>query len=110
MNSFASISRRSFGKAVATIRCGCGGQKSRQSGQCADCRKSQENQQSIAHQNKILRLRCSGLNPKEIAEQLKVSPKTVEFHLANIAKRAGTLDPFGIALWAVREGIVMVKG
>ena len=48
--------------------------------------------QLTLRENEILSLVCSGLQNKEIARELNISPKTVEFHRTNLLQktRAGT--------------------
>ena len=48
--------------------------------------------QLTQRENEILSLACSGLQNKEIARQLNISPKTVEFHRTNLLQKthAGT--------------------
>jgi two-component system, NarL family, response regulator NreC len=52
----------------------------------------------------ILRLIGDGLRGKEIAERLRISPKTVEFHKTHIYERIGVTGVAGAVRFAIREG------
>lgn len=54
----------------------------------------------------VLKLICEGLSIKEIASQLYRSPKTIEGHRGNLAKKLGLNDRVKIVRWAIREGVV----
>jgi DNA-binding NarL/FixJ family response regulator len=54
----------------------------------------------------IIRIIHSGKTNKEIAAQLNVSLKTVDFHKANIYKKTKTYTSAGIAVFAIKTGIV----
>lgn len=57
-------------------------------------------------QIEILRLVAGGSTTKEIARQLEISPKTVEFHRARLMQRIGVRDVTGLTRFAVQNGLV----
>lgn len=62
-----------------------------------------------ARQLEILRGIASGSSTKEIARDLGVSPKTVDFHRTQLMKRLGLHDIASLTLYAVRHGLVTSK-
>lgn len=54
----------------------------------------------------ILKLLCEDMSNKEIAERLKIEPRTVDFHRQNIYKKTNCHKPAGLALYAVKHGFV----
>jgi DNA-binding NarL/FixJ family response regulator len=61
-----------------------------------------------ARQNTILKLIAEGRNTKEIADRLKLSAKTVEFHRARLMERLGIRDVPGLVRYAIRAGVIQV--
>lgn len=59
-----------------------------------------------ARQREVLRLIAEGVHTKEIAHRLKLSPKTVEAHRAQIMDRLGIHDIPGLVRFAIRSGLV----
>lgn len=57
-------------------------------------------------QKEVLALLASGLSSKEIAFQLKLSPKTVDVHRARIMERLSVRDVASLTRYAVRRGLV----
>jgi DNA-binding NarL/FixJ family response regulator len=57
-------------------------------------------------QKDVLSLMASGLSSKEIAFQLKLSPKTVDVHRARIMERLHLRDVASLTRYAVRRGLV----
>lgn len=57
-------------------------------------------------ERQIVRLVASGLYSKEIAEQLGLSPRTVEKERVAIMQKLGVGDLPGLIRWSVRHGIV----
>lgn len=57
-------------------------------------------------QTEILRLVASGSTTKEIARNLGISPKTVEFHRARLMERLGLHDVTALTRFAVQRGVV----
>jgi DNA-binding NarL/FixJ family response regulator len=54
----------------------------------------------------VLKEICKGSTGKEIAENLSVSPSTVEYHRINIYKKTCTSNLVSLVLYAVRMGII----
>lgn len=59
-----------------------------------------------ARQTQILRLVASGLTTKEIARDLGISPKTVEFHRARLMERLAVHDVTALTRYAIQAGVV----
>jgi DNA-binding NarL/FixJ family response regulator len=57
-------------------------------------------------QKEVLSLMASGLSSKEIAFELKLSPKTVDVHRARIMERLNLRDVASLTRYAVRRGLV----
>ena len=56
-------------------------------------------------QREILKLITNGQNTKQIAETLKLSPKTVEFHRLKLMKNLDVHDIPGLVCLAIRAGL-----
>jgi DNA-binding CsgD family transcriptional regulator len=54
----------------------------------------------------VLRLASRGLTTREIAEQLVISPKTVDHHIQHIYGKIGASTRAGAALWAIQNEVV----
>jgi DNA-binding NarL/FixJ family response regulator len=59
-----------------------------------------------ARQTEILRHVASGRTTKEIARELGISPKTVEFHRSRLMEKIGVRDVTGLTRYALHTGIV----
>lgn len=59
-----------------------------------------------ARQMEILRLVASGKTTKEIARDLGISPKTVEFHRSQLMERIGVHDVTGLTRYAMLSGVL----
>jgi DNA-binding NarL/FixJ family response regulator len=57
-------------------------------------------------QMEILRLVANGYTTKEIARELGISPKTVEFHRARLMQRIGVHDVTGLTRFAFQNGLL----
>jgi len=57
-------------------------------------------------QTEILRLVANGHTTKEIARELGISPKTVEFHRARLMQRIGVNDVTGLTRFAFQNGLL----
>ncbi len=57
-------------------------------------------------EEQVLRLLAEGRSPKEIGEQLFISPKTVENHRANIMEKLDLHSTLELIRYAVRLGLV----
>lgn len=62
--------------------------------------------QLTARQLEVLRLVASGKTTKEIARNLGISPKTVEFHRSSLMQRIGAHDVTGLTRFAVQHGVL----
>lgn len=61
-------------------------------------------------QREILQLIAEGQNTKEIADILKVSPKTVEYHRMKLMECLQVYDIPGLVRFALREGVIPKEG
>jgi DNA-binding NarL/FixJ family response regulator len=57
----------------------------------------------------ILKLICQGYTDKEIADQLFISPRTVDVHRANIIKKAGVRNTAQLVTYAIKYGYFKVE-
>lgn len=57
-------------------------------------------------QTEILRLVASGQTTKQVARTLGISPKTVEFHRAQIMQRIGANDVTALTRYAMQHGLI----
>lgn len=57
----------------------------------------------------VLRAMASGLNTKQMAEQLSLSPKTVSNHITALKEKLGIQEPAGLVLYAIKHGLVDMK-
>lgn len=62
--------------------------------------------QLTSRQREVLRLVASGKTTKEIARDLGISPKTVEFHRGRLMERIGAHDVTGLTRFAVQSGVL----
>lgn len=58
-----------------------------------------------SHQNRVLSGIAAGLDTKEIAHKLRLSPKTVEYHWGKLKVKLGVTSKLKAALIARRNGI-----
>ena len=63
-------------------------------------------EQLTSRQREILRLIAEGQNTKQIAELLKVSPKTVEYHRTKLMAGLDVHDVPGLVRFALRMGLI----
>lgn len=63
-------------------------------------------EQLTQRQREILRLIAEGQNTKQIAEILKVSPKTVEYHRMKLMAGLNLHDVPGLVRYALRVGLI----
>lgn len=69
-------------------------------------RGSREKEILTAREEEIVSLLCEGLQAKEVADKLGVSPRTVETHKANILKKLGFNNMIELVRYAFKKGIV----
>jgi DNA-binding NarL/FixJ family response regulator len=62
--------------------------------------------QLTSRQREVLRLVASGKTTKEIARDLGISPKTVEFHRGRLMERIGAHDVTGLTRFALQHGVL----
>jgi len=62
--------------------------------------------QLTGRQLQVLKLVASGSTTKEIARDLRISPKTVEFHRARLMERLGVHDVTGLTRYAMQNGLL----
>lgn len=62
-----------------------------------------------ARELEVLWLIVEGMENKEIAGKLVISPKTVEKHVQNILEKLGMSNRTQAAVWALEHGIVNQK-
>jgi DNA-binding NarL/FixJ family response regulator len=60
-------------------------------------------------EQEIMRMLAEGLSPKEIAEKLFISPKTVENHRASIMGKLGLHSTMELVRYAARLGLIDVE-
>jgi len=58
----------------------------------------------------ILELVISGKTNKEIAREVFISKKTVEFHLDHIYTKIGVRTRLMVGIWAVQQGLQVETG
>ena len=63
-------------------------------------------EQLTGRQREILQLVAEGQNTKQIAELLKVSPKTVEYHRMKLMESLNVHDVPGLVRFALRVGLI----
>ncbi len=61
-------------------------------------------------EREVLVLLTQGLSSKEAAQQLQLSPQTVDVHRKNIMKKLDIHNVPGLVRWALRTGIISVEG
>jgi DNA-binding NarL/FixJ family response regulator len=54
----------------------------------------------------VLRLVAQGLTDAQVAEQLVVSPRTVNFHLTSIYSKLGVSSRSGATRYAIEHGLI----
>ncbi len=57
-------------------------------------------------EEEVVKLIAEGHSSKDIADQLTISPKTVERHRANILEKLGMRDRTELTRYAIRVGLV----
>jgi DNA-binding NarL/FixJ family response regulator len=59
-----------------------------------------------AREQEVMRMLAEGLNAKEVASQLFISPKTVENHRTNLMKKLGLHSTVELIRYAARLGLI----
>ncbi|MCC6189659.1 MAG: hypothetical protein IT318_11540 [Anaerolineales bacterium] len=77
-------------------------------GQTPGTSNSDERPELSEREREILILVATGASNKLIAQQLVISPNTVKVHLRNIFAKVGAASRTEAALYAIREGLVLV--
>lgn len=62
--------------------------------------------QLSTREKQILHLICKGLNNEQIAEQIHLSPKTVEKHKSNLFQKTETFNTVNLVIYAFKNQIV----
>ena len=63
--------------------------------------------QRLTHREyEVLKLICRGLSNREIALELCVAVKTVEYHVANILRKVGAANRTQAVIAALEQGLV----
>lgn len=70
------------------------------------CRCAQDQKTLTSREIQVVLMICEGLQRKEIAARLGISPKTVEFHRQRIAGRLGLKTTASIVRYAIRVGLI----
>jgi DNA-binding CsgD family transcriptional regulator len=60
-------------------------------------------------EREVLALLAEGQSSKEIADQFKIDPKTVDVYRANIRKKLGIFNLPGLVKYALREGLISLE-
>ncbi len=58
-------------------------------------------------ERQVVRLIAEGKSTKQIAELLKISVKTAEFHRARLMEKLGIHETAGLVRYAIREGLIV---
>ena len=68
-----------------------------------------ESEELTAREKEVLQHICLGLNDKEMAAKLYISPKTVKSHRSNLLGKTGCRNTPGLILFALKNKIVDIK-
>ena len=60
-------------------------------------------------EREVLELICKEMTNKEIAEQLHLSPRTVESYRKNMLEKIGARNTVGLVLYAIKHGIIQLE-
>lgn len=60
-------------------------------------------------EQEVMRLLAEGMSTRDVAQQLYISPKTVENHRANLMKKLGLQNSVELVRYAARLGIIDVE-
>lgn len=59
-----------------------------------------------SREKEVLKLISEEMNTQEIAEELFISPNTVEVHRKNLMRKIGTKNMVGLVKYAIKQGII----
>jgi DNA-binding NarL/FixJ family response regulator len=65
---------------------------------------------SLGRREEVLRCMWAGRATKEIAAELGISPKTVEYHRTKLYQLFGVRDPVSLCRRAVEAGLIELDG
>lgn len=57
-------------------------------------------------ERQVLELVCAAHTTREIAAQLGIAPKTVEYHRGRLTAKSGTHSAADLLQWALRNGMI----
>jgi DNA-binding NarL/FixJ family response regulator len=57
-------------------------------------------------EQEVVKLIAEGLSGREIAQELRISPRTVERHRANLLEKLGLQDRVDVTRYAIRRGLI----
>ena len=57
-------------------------------------------------EQEVVKLIAEGMSGREIADQLGISPRTVERHRANLLEKLGLQDRVDVTRYAIRRGLI----
>ena len=60
-------------------------------------------------ETKVMKLLCKEMTYKEIAEELNLSPRTIESHIYRVMKRHNTKSSIGLVIMAIKHGLFKIK-
>ena len=60
-------------------------------------------------EREILRLVAEGMSNEEIGDRLRLSPRTVQTHIASALKKTDTRNRAQLAVLGLREGVVPIE-
>lgn len=63
-----------------------------------------------AREREVMDLLARGLSNKQIAQRLRISPRTVQHHTIHIYAKTGLRSRAGVALWAMERGLLGQPG
>jgi two-component system, NarL family, response regulator NreC len=106
------LKQRSAEELVRAIRDVCKGEIFLSAGICRTVVQAYVNKTELPNQTlsdrerQVLQLVAEGKTNKEVASVLNISPKTAEFHRANIMEKLDIHDTAGLVRYAIRQGLI----
>lgn len=75
-----------------------------------DLNDAESNKEKVSFREKeVLQLICEQLTTQEIADKLKISPRTVEGHRNNLLQKTGSKNIAGLVLFAIQNNLVFIE-